>query len=173
MGIRYMVPPEGEGAGGDGEGSSYIPPATQDDLNRIISVRLERERQRFADYDDLRAAKTELDQIKASQQTEAERAAQALKDAESRANETVTALTAAQAKALRLEIAVEKGISKDDFVLLTASTQEDLEKQADAILKLRKGSAKDDGQGRRDGSPSGGSLDAGRERYERKHGKKQ
>lgn len=63
------------------------------------------------------ADKSEVDKAK-EQATEAERRA---KDAE--------------AKALRFEVATEKGVPKRLMRFLTGSTQEDLEEQADALLE--------------------------------------
>lgn len=41
-------------------GSTYTPPATQADLDRIIENRLQRERQKYADYDQLKANSDQL-----------------------------------------------------------------------------------------------------------------
>lgn len=47
---------------------------TQSELNAIVGDRVGRERQKFADYDSLKAAKTELDALKAEQMSELEKA---------------------------------------------------------------------------------------------------
>lgn len=60
--------PEGEPQTG-----TYTPPATQADLDRIITERVARTKNQFKDYAELKAAKAELDQIRAQNQTEAER----------------------------------------------------------------------------------------------------
>jgi hypothetical protein len=66
-----------EPTGGDGGGQQYTPPATQDDLNRIIESRLAREREKFKDYDDLKAAKGKYDEHLESQKTEQQKAVDA------------------------------------------------------------------------------------------------
>lgn len=65
----------------------WTPPASQDELDRIIKDRLNRERAKYADYDQLKAAADELAQIKAEQLTEAEQAAARAEAAEQRAAE--------------------------------------------------------------------------------------
>jgi hypothetical protein len=69
---------EGENGNGDGHqqaGSSWTPPASQDDLNRIIEQRLARERAKFADYDDLKAKAEKHDALEMELSSEAEKAA--------------------------------------------------------------------------------------------------
>jgi DNA repair exonuclease SbcCD ATPase subunit len=52
------------------EGGSFTPPSSQDELDRIVSKRLERERSKFADYDDLKAKATQFDQLSEQNKTE-------------------------------------------------------------------------------------------------------
>lgn len=54
------TPPEG----------GYTPPASQEDLNRIIEQRLARERSKFADYDALKDKAAKFDQADAATKTE-------------------------------------------------------------------------------------------------------
>jgi hypothetical protein len=70
---------------------------TQEQLDAIIAERLQRERTKYADYEDLKKARAELDQIKAGQMSEAEKlkkaadeATQRAQAAEARLKETVT-----------------------------------------------------------------------------------
>ena len=70
----------------DGPGSNYQPPATQDDLNRIIEQRLARERAKYADYDQLKADADRMRELEYELQSETEKAVQsAEKDAAQRA----------------------------------------------------------------------------------------
>ncbi|MGF4045732.1 hypothetical protein ACX800_09980 [Paenarthrobacter nitroguajacolicus] len=64
----------GEGAEGGGE-STYTPPATQADLDRIIQDRLKRAKP--ADYDDLKSKAAEYDKYKESSKTEQQKAIEA------------------------------------------------------------------------------------------------
>lgn len=117
---------EQENKGGD-EGSKYTPPASQEEFNRIIAERVERERKKFADYDDLKAKAGRLDQ-----------AEQEAKTAEQKVNDRISALeselTKSQAEATRARIQAKHSISDDDAELfLTATDADGLEKQAKAL----------------------------------------
>ena len=95
---------------------------SQADVDRIVKERLARERQKYADYDDLKAKAEAAD----SSKTDLEKLTEQLQ-ALQQENETN------KVKALRSEIASTKGVPAG---LLTASTQEELEAQADALLKF-------------------------------------
>lgn len=118
----------GNGTGKTPTGSGEFQPITsQDDLNKVIGERIKRERARFADYDQLKAAADELAQIKDSQRTEAERFAAKLADAISRAE-------LAEQRALRSKIQASHGISDEDADLfLTGADEESLLRQAKAL----------------------------------------
>lgn len=105
----------------------FTPPATQEDLNRIIDARLKREREKYADYEDLKA--------KAQKVTDLE---QSKKTAEEKLTERITALESELGKsrqeATRARIQAKYKVSDDDAELfLTASDADGLEKQAKAL----------------------------------------
>jgi len=102
-------------------------PSSQEELDRIIQGRLDRERKRFADYDDLKVRAAKLAEIESANQTEAEKVQARLDAAEKRAVEL-------ESKALRAEVAAAKGVPS---ALLTGSTQEELEAAADALIAFR------------------------------------
>jgi hypothetical protein len=106
---------------------SFKAPASQEELDRIIQGRLDRERKRFADYDDLKARADKLTEIESANQTEAEKVQARLDAAEKRAVEL-------ESKALRAEVANAKGVPA---ALLTGGTQEELEAAADALIAFR------------------------------------
>lgn len=113
-------PEEGEQPGADKT-------LSQADVDRIVKERLARERQKYADYDDLKAkaeaadsSKTDLEKL--TEQIEALKAE----------NETN------KAKALRSEVASAKGVPAH---LLSGGTQEEMEAQADALLEFAKSAA--------------------------------
>lgn len=65
----------GENGGGDtAGGSSYTPPATQADLDRIVEARLARERDKFKGYDDFKAKAEKWDQLEDEKKTPSEKA---------------------------------------------------------------------------------------------------
>lgn len=106
---------------------AFKAPASQEELDRIIQSRLDRERKRFADYDELKKAADRLSEIESANQTEAQKAQARADAAEKRAAEL-------EAKALRAEVAAAKGVPAS---LLTGGTQEELEAAADALLAFR------------------------------------
>ena len=106
---------------------AFRPPATQEELDRIIQGRLDRERKRFADYDDIKAKATKYAELEEANKTESQKTAERLAAAEKRAAEL-------EVKALRSEVAAAKGVPS---ALLTGSTQEELEAAADALIAFR------------------------------------
>lgn len=73
---------ENDNGGGNDGGKQFTPPADQAALDRIISDRLSRERAKFGDYDELKAKAEELDQEKAKNATELEKAQSRVKELE-------------------------------------------------------------------------------------------
>jgi len=108
--------------------SQFKAPASQEELDRIIQARLDRERKKLpTDYDDLKAKAQKYAEWEEANKTEVQKTAERLAAAEKRAAEL-------EAKALRSEVAAAKGVPS---VLLTGSTQEELEASADALLEFR------------------------------------
>lgn len=106
---------------------TFKAPASQEELDRIIQARLDRERKRFSDYDDIKAKAAKYAELEEANKTEAQKTADRLAAAEKRAAEL-------EAKALRSEVAAAKGVPS---ALLTGSTQEELEAAADALIAFR------------------------------------
>lgn len=52
------------------EGGTFTPPASQEDLDRIVGQRLARERAKFADYDEVKAKAAKLDEAEAASKSE-------------------------------------------------------------------------------------------------------
>lgn len=119
---------------------------TQAELEQKIGERLARERQKYEGYDDLKAKAAELDEIKAANASEIEKAQGKATKAEQRAAD-------AEAKLLRYEVAQEKNVPGRLVPLLTASSKEELESQADLILENAKPADPDFDGGPRDPAP--------------------
>lgn len=124
-------------AGNGGNSSGSTPPAdggfkpitSQDDLNRIIAARIERERAKYADYDDLKAKAARLDEIEEANKSETQKLAEAKAALE-------RDLEKAKAEAMRLRIAAKFGISDEDADLfLTATDEATLTKQAERLAQ--------------------------------------
>lgn len=106
---------------------SFAAPASQEELDRIIQSRLDRERKKYGDYEELKKAADRLARLEEANKTEAEKTAERLAAAEKRAAEL-------EVKALRSEVAASKGVPVS---LLTGSTQDELEAAADALIAFR------------------------------------
>jgi hypothetical protein len=107
---------------------------TQADLDRVVSDRLKREREKYADYDDLKTAAGRLKEIEDAQKTEQERLAEQLQAAtaereaaEQRARDLETGM-------LRQRIAAEKGLPAALADRLAGGTEEEIAADADALL---------------------------------------
>lgn len=77
---------EGNDNGND-ETKEFKPPANQAALDRIISDRLARERSKYGDYDELKAKADELDQEKAKNASDLEKAQGRVKELEGKTGE--------------------------------------------------------------------------------------
>lgn len=109
------------------EAKEWSPPASQADLDRIIADRLNRERSKFADYDDLKAAADKLADLENASKTEAQKKAEELDAARAEASQASAAL-------LRYEVAADKDIPAKLVRFLTGSTRDEIEEAADELL---------------------------------------
>lgn len=198
--LRFFAPAEGEGAGGgDGGGSGFTPPASQEDLDKIVADRLSRERKKFDGHDDFKAKAAKWD---AHEAAEAEKAKSKPKadDAPAGVSEADVDKRIEEARAAdRLELALERvndrldkalegrtyaasklfNLDRKQFVAEDGKTVDekaladwvkDNSKEPDAPdPKLRR---RIPGQGERDGNATGGTVSAGRDLYDETHKKK-
>lgn len=99
---------------------------TQADVDRIIDQRLARDKAKYADYDELKAKAGKLDEQEAAGKSELDKAngriAQLEKD-----------LTAANARADRYEVALDKGLDMTRAKRLAGATREELEADAEEL----------------------------------------
>lgn len=114
-------------AGEQDQTAEFKAPESQEELDRIIQKRIERERSRFSDYADLKAKAAQLDEIEESKKSEIEKAT-------ARADELEAKLAAAELSVLKADVAAAKGVPAK---LLTGSTQEELEAAADELIEFR------------------------------------
>lgn len=73
---------------------------TQADVDRVVAERLTRERQKYVDYDDLKAKAAKLAEIEAAAQTDAEKLTAKAEAAEKKAADLIARTTKAEIKAL-------------------------------------------------------------------------
>lgn len=119
-----------------GQSGTYTPPASQADLDRIISERIARERARFADYDQLKAKADEHDKAVEAQKSEAQRAIERAEAAESRVAQFEKEQQISQWKA---DVAKTAGVPAD---ALRGSSLEELEAHAETLKSLGVGDTK-------------------------------
>ena len=124
--------------GGDDPAKEYKAPQTQEELDRIVQSRLSREREKYAGHDELKKKADEYDKAQEAQKTELQKASDKASAAETRAAE-------AELKAMKLEVAAEKGLNATQAKRLVGTTKEELEADADELLDSFK--TEDDGKG--------------------------
>jgi hypothetical protein len=105
----------------------YKPPASQDELDRIIRDRLAREQAKYADYADLKTKAAEWEKAQEASKTEAQKQADALAKLQAENRDL-------KVRSLRAEVASAKGVPVG---LLTGTTREEIEVSAAAALEWR------------------------------------
>lgn len=119
---------DGQGAPADGKGGSsggYTPPASQEDLDRIVAARLTRERARYADYDDLKAKAAKFEQIEQANATDLEKAVKKARDEATAEATAATRQVLVQAEARALAAAARFRNPADAIALLAAEKKLD------------------------------------------------
>ena len=127
--LMFAVDPSNDGGGGSDTGEQHHDDGgkpertfTQDDLDKAVSERVNREKAKlakFADYDDLKAKAEQFDQLTAAQKTAEQRAADDLAKAQKAAADAL-------AEAVRYKAAGKAGIDpeSDDFALIGSGDEE-------------------------------------------------
>ena len=106
---------------------------TQADIDAIVEGRLAREKQKYADYEDLKAKADELAKLKDSKKTESEKTAEQLAELKKQLGELTKQKTISE---VRNKVAEEMKIPAS---LLTGEDEEACKKQAKAILDFAGG----------------------------------
>jgi hypothetical protein len=119
--IPPVVAPAVEG------GAAFTPPASQEELDRIIGQRLAREQAKYAGFEDIKAKAEQYDALEERNKTELQKALDRAAAAEALAAEATKV-------SLRSEVAAAKNVPAS---LLSGSTKEELEAAADALLAFR------------------------------------
>ena len=110
---------------------------TQEELNRIINDRLNRERAKYADYDALKAAKAELDGLKGKDYPgEIERLKGEIAAQKATIDGHAEQLTAAQNEAMRYRVASEAGLPFALAGRLQGEDEAAVRKDAEALKEI-------------------------------------
>ena len=103
---------------------------TQAELDAIVTERLKRDRQKYADYDALKQKAEKFDQMEEANKSELQRA---LEKSEALQTELDSIKAANTIRDIREAVAKETGVPAN---LLTATTEETCKEQAKAILEF-------------------------------------
>lgn len=132
---------------GDPPAPTFKAPADQAEFDRMVQDRIRREREKFADHDELRRKAEEFDRLEESKKSELERATGKVSAAEARA-------TKAEQDALRIAVALEKapdGMPASQISKLakrlTGATRAELEADAEELFADFAPSTGDEGGG--------------------------
>lgn len=107
----------------------FTPITTQEELDRIIGSRVMRERDKYKDYNDLKAKAKRLDEIEEANQTELEKVSKHAQELEKQLNEIKAEKEIGDWKA---QVSRETGVSAE---LLRGSTLEEITAHAESIRK--------------------------------------
>ena len=106
----------------------------QAELDAIISDRLKREREKYADYEQLKEKATKLDEIEEASKTELQKATERAEKLES---ELTQMSRAEEIRQIRENVATATGVPAS---LLNGETEEACKEQAEAIMSFKQSS---------------------------------
>lgn len=105
---------------------------TQEEVNNIVAERLGRDRQKYADYESLKQKAEEFDKLQEANKSELQKATER---ADALEKQLADIMKANEVRDIRSKISKETGVPID---LLTADTEEECKKQAEAISAFAK-----------------------------------
>lgn len=109
---------------------------TQDELNRILAEDRRKNAEKFADYDDLKAKASKLDEQEAENQTELQKAIARAEKAERERDDEKRTRELAEHQVLAANVALAKGVP---VAHISGTTREELEASADQLIAWRGG----------------------------------
>lgn len=148
--------------------ADFKPINTQEEFDAAVKDRLDRQAAKFADYDALKAAKKELDELKgkkldeqlAALQAEYDKAKTTLADHDKIVSDLTTRATNAEHKLKQREIAHAAGIPVELADRINGSNDEEMTKDAEMLAKFAKGGGQTLPLANPEGSSSKTSLEA-------------
>lgn len=111
----------------DGAQTTDTKTFTQAELDAVVKDRLKREREKYSDYEDLKAKAAKFDELTEANKTELQKVTERAKALEDELNGLKEA---EKLRTMRAEVAKETGIPAN---LLTGSTEDECKAQAEAI----------------------------------------
>lgn len=107
---------------------------TQEELDRIVQERLYKEKQKYGDYEELKAKASKLDELEEAQKSELEKANE---KAANYAKQIEEMRKAEEVRVLKEKISDETGVPTS---LLNGNTEEEMRMQAEKLAEWRKAS---------------------------------
>ena len=117
---------------------SFKPIETQEELDRIIQGRLEREREKFADYDDLKAKNEAYESQVATLQATIDESSNANKAHDATVAELNEKIKSFETANLRTKIALQHGIPIDLVDRLSGDDEESIKADAERFAAKKK-----------------------------------
>lgn len=108
---------------------AFEPITSQDQLDKLITSRLAREKAKYADYEQLKSKAAQFDKLEEANKTELEKTQEQLTSEKK-------ARTMAEVALLRYQIAAEQGLDAKAAGFLQGSTREELEASATELAQL-------------------------------------
>lgn len=142
--------PSGDAGGGDDKGSenSFKAITSQEDFEKAIARRINRERNKFKDYDDFKAKAEKLEQLEAEKGSDIEKLTRRAEKAEQELAGLKDKLTKAERNELVRDIADEMGLPKKLAKRVTGDTEEEIRADIEDLLE---GLPKDEKKDAKDG----------------------
>jgi len=109
---------------------------TQEELERILSERLKREREKYKDYDELKKAAEELKKIKESQMSEQEKLQMRLAEIEREKLERERELAELKTALVKQKVLTELGLPLSLADRIFGETEEEIRQDAEELKKL-------------------------------------
>jgi len=109
---------------------------TQKELEKIIAERLERERKKYKDYDELKKVAEEYKKMKEAQMTEEEKLQSKLAELEAAVLEKELEVQEAMIEKTKMKVAMEMGLPADALDFISGSTEEEIREAAEKFKNL-------------------------------------
>jgi multidrug efflux pump subunit AcrA (membrane-fusion protein) len=119
-------------SGGGDPGKTF----TQEELDRIIAERLKREREKYADYDQLKKDAEELRKRREAEMSEAEKAKAAKEEAEAKLKAKEAELEALRLEQLRTRLVTEAGLPIALASRVRGTTEDEIKADIEELKKL-------------------------------------
>lgn len=137
--LQFFADPEPKDGGDGGQkkeqsGKSF----SQADVDRIVADRLKREKEKYADYDDLKGKAEKLKDIEAAQMTEQEKAQAKIAELEAKNAETEAKVRAMEITKLRSKLLSEAGLPADLADRVRGETEEEIKADLESLKAIVK-----------------------------------